>query len=128
MDYQETSLASALKGENNDCSVKALAIASGKHYDVVHAILKAEGRKDRKGAYMPQIMAAANKLGLKCYNITRQRKQWGTVRGIVSKLRGNRTYLVHTSRHILPVVNGKVEDWTDGRLNRVVTVWQIDKA
>jgi hypothetical protein len=43
--------------ESNDCSVRAVANASGKTYEECHAIMKALGRKD--GQFMGMRMAAA---------------------------------------------------------------------
>lgn len=41
--------------EWNDCGVRALALSTGVTYAKAHSLLKAEGRRDRKGTKLPQI-------------------------------------------------------------------------
>lgn len=57
---------SAALGENNDCAVKAVTIATGFSYEKIHAMMKAHGRKDRKGTLNYITRAVLNELG---YNV-----------------------------------------------------------
>jgi len=51
--------------EQRDCVVRALAIATGKPYPVVHAMLKKAGRKDGKGTYPSTHRKVAKQLGMR---------------------------------------------------------------
>src|SRR3977135_359688 len=48
--------------EWNDCAVRALALSTGVGYTKAHDLLKAEGRRDRKGTKLPQIKRSLAKL------------------------------------------------------------------
>lgn len=110
--------------ENRDCAVRAVAIVSGVDYRAAHAALKAEGRKDRCGTYPVQYCAALTKMGFEARKIE---FRGATVRTIGSQLRRGK-FLVRVSRHVLAVVDGKVMDWTEGRLHRVKDVYEVVPA
>lgn len=52
-------------GEENDCVVRAIVNASGRDYDCVHAFLKTEGRKDRRGTNIEAMISAFHKFDFK---------------------------------------------------------------
>jgi hypothetical protein len=112
-------------GERNDCGVKALAAACGATYAEARTALFGYGRRRGQSTEWHALWMAVHDFEFTAFNITRTRVQWGSVKTVASKLRPNRTYLVHTSRHILCVKGGEVHDWTDGRCHRIQRVWQI---
>lgn len=50
-------------GESNDCTVKALAIATGIPYEQAHGLLALRGRSFGKGTHMRNIWSAMKSLG-----------------------------------------------------------------
>lgn len=50
--------------EKNDCTVRALANATGMPYAEAHALLSKHGRRFRRGAYFEQSHAAYTEAGL----------------------------------------------------------------
>jgi len=114
-------------GECNDCSVIAVSIAGRVPYNVAHKALKHEGRKDGCGAYMYQTLNALSSMGCKFYEMSHGKQPNGsrwTATSIGRKFpRGY--YLVSMRGHIAAMVNGKVEDWTEGRRNIVLSVFKV---
>ena len=112
--------------EKRDCAVKALALVSGTHYAVVRDMLGKLGRK--RGGSTPKWMTykALRTLGLKTVDVTKCYKS-RTIVTLGREMRYRKgKYLVSTSRHILAVVDGKVEDWTKGRRHRVIKIERVE--
>lgn len=124
MDYSSMVEIARSLGEKNDCAVKAIAIATGTPYAEVHAELTRQGRKRRSGTYFHQTEGAVKNLG---FELQRVMVRSATVRTIARELKTG-TYLVRVHRHILCLKEGKVEDWSDGRLHRIVDVHRVVKA
>ena len=134
--------------ERNDCAVIAFSVVTGKSYADSHALLKKNGRKDRKDTYRETTCAALQEAGfryrkwgfikmqqmIKSYpgvhgqflkNITthhpvRFAEQWG------KELKG-KTLLFRTKTHILAVKDGKVQDWTQNRAMRVIEILEVER-
>jgi hypothetical protein len=122
-----------LKGERNDCSVKALALACDISYEDAYDEMLKVGRKKNKGAYTRQTLKALDNVGIKYREITpngrRIRQPNGlkyTVRTIGRDFYAG-TYIMTINGHILTMINGVVEDWTQGKLNRVQRLIKIIK-
>jgi hypothetical protein len=87
------------RGENNDCSVKALAMFANVRYMVAHAALKNEGRKDGRGVNVNMILEASAKLGkpidvaFEDGRITANRKSKETVGRTMIVVRGHVIYV-----------------------------------
>ena len=118
--------------EDRDCSVKAVAIVCNASYEEAHAALKKAGRKNRKGANMPMIVAAIRSLGAYIefegleadkHKGTNQRKC--PVSRIASRLPKKGRFLALTCNHIVAVVDGEVLDWTEGRRHQVKFTWEV---
>jgi hypothetical protein len=137
--YTKIREASAAMGENNDCSVVAIAAACGIPYEKAHAAMAARGRKNGKGAYSPDVEAAVGDLGFETKHIDPQsfiNKYPGVHKGLKSVTThhmdrfkqvwddGN-SYLLFTARHVGAVVDGVNVDWTKGRAKRVVELIQV---
>lgn len=108
-------------GESKDCAVKALSIVCGESYSEIHYRFSKLGRK--KGRATPNWMTwqVLNEFGFYRKRVEFKSKTIRTLGGEID----DKTYLVQTNRHILAIKDGKVEDWTKGRLNRVLSVWEI---
>ena len=121
--------------EYNDCTVKALAVATGEKYDVCHYALAKCGRKRRRGAHMLQMMRAASLLGFMMKPDDKRlhsiRKKKGS--GITGKTAGDwlpksKRFILEYSGHVAGVRNANVIDWTDDRCHRVFRIWTVSKA
>ena len=119
--YHQASLASLEKGETNDCTVKAVSIASGCSYDEAHKLMAEQGRKKGRGAHGWR--EALRKLGFRCVienSITAR-----TLATIMPMLENDKTYVIHSTRHVSAVVNGEFLDWAYMRQKHVDAVYQV---
>lgn len=129
--FEECVTDSAVIGETDDCSVKAVAIAARVSYSNAHKVLKACGRKNRKGASTGTISAAMFLLRAEMRSVDMNQLRMInhyrtlTVNNVVKYLRSDASYIMYTRDHVVAVRNGKVEDWTAGRKHRVLSVHQI---
>ena len=143
-------------GESNDCTVKALAIATGIPYEQAHGLLALRGRSYRKGTDMSSIWSAMRELGWTATTVVDRKKiefhdRWTalghkmTTTDEVKKMRKHRLYpaktiktlpdylpsrgifLVETSSHVLCVRAGQIHDWTKNRRHRITKIHQISR-
>lgn len=129
MDFSSLQEASKAHGEKADCAVKAVAVAAGVEYGVAHNLLKKHGRKDRSGTYFDETTRPAmGELGFELVDITYSVVSRGakTVRTF-GRMGLAGTFMVRTRRHILAAKDGKVIDWTDGRMHRILAVYRVVK-
>lgn len=115
--YHEASLASQEFNERNDCAVRAVAVATGVDYATVHKLFKKHGRRNGRGTPPSMTWAVVIELGFKLVDVTRKVPA-RTVRKASPYLHDG-SYLVSVRGHLLCVKDGKVEDWTAGRLHRI---------
>jgi hypothetical protein len=132
------------RGETNDCAVVALALATDLPYDTVHAAMKANGRGDRKGTNRDTTLRTVKDLGFEALEISPKQiiveypgrhidLQNVTVKHLerfaekLAWMKG-RNFLFSTGTHMLAVVDGKVQDWTEGRPFRVKFIWEIVRS
>lgn len=131
--------------ETNDCAVKAVALATGKPYAEVHAVMKALGRADRKGT--PNMITEAT---LKHFGF--RFRKWGFIKhqqliksypGVHAGLHSitthhprrfpeawaseaNKVLLLASSRHILCYRDGEIKDWSINRSLRIRDIYEIE--
>jgi len=124
MDILETIVQeSENKNEDKDCAVRALAIATDYTYDDVHYVFELCGRVHRQGTSTHMTKRAAKMLRFSMIDVT----DWyeaRTVRTLEREL-GYGRYIVRVNRHMLPIVNGRVYDWTKGRLHRILEIYKV---
>jgi hypothetical protein len=119
-------------GERNDCTVKAVSIACQIPYSEAHGYLKALGRRKgcgwfpnnhqrRKRGHVSGYIDNLDFLGIEYERVSVVSK---TVSQIEKELRTGH-YMVHVRGHVLALVDGKVQDWTEGRRHRIVSVYKI---
>lgn len=124
--------------ETNDCTVRALANASGMPYEDAHVLLKKYGRKNRCGAKFSTMHSAYNEAGFVLNSVhgttgqarfvarfTKREAEAGITLGkILPKLTFGE-YIVNVTGHAVAVVNGKLIDTFDNPSNkRVVAVFK----
>lgn len=112
--------------EKNDCAVRAVSIVTNYSYDDVHYIFSLCGRKQRHGTKWETTEKAVRLLRFRMVEITNTYSS-RTIRTLERELkrRGKNRLLVRVRGHVLPVVNGKVYDWTSGRCHRIQKVYRL---
>jgi hypothetical protein len=133
--------ASSAKGETNDCTVKALAAATGESYDDAWAALNRHGRPFRKGPkamlktingrraiVCPALEKAANELG---FDFRVMEKHEYRAKTMVTAERDpalrNGGFICMVRGHVAAVVDGEVIDWTEGRRHQVKEVYELKR-
>ena len=142
-EYLDLANNTALVGERGDCAVKAIAAIAKVPYATAHAALAAQGRKNRSGTYQHQTHGALKALG---YRVTEVGgieflRQYPSphcfvLRGITSHhpdrfarvWRDGKSYLMHTTSHVLACVNGEVIDWSRNKALRVRWIYRVEKV
>lgn len=130
---------SAAMGETNDCSVKAVALVANVSYAQAHEALKQRGRKERKGAYTHDIIAAVRATG-KEVTLVDQRSiianypspHRDVLKGLTTHhpRRFNKAwpkgrYLMFVKRHVAAVIDGELHDWTVNKAKRVQALYEV---
>ncbi len=130
-------------GERNDCAVRAIAAATGNAYDAVHALFKAEGRRDARGTPTTITWSVLKQLGFRAEQRTAQSfidqypgSHATALKSVTthhpdrfsSVWADGKTYLMFTPGHILAIVNGTNHDWTRGRALRATAIYEVFPA
>jgi len=102
--------ASHYPNEKNYCAVIALALSLGINFGKARKILLEQGRKTGEGT-LPRATHRAIEQGGKRIEYM-PRSSTGTVGTLTRRLPSKGTFLIHVARHILTVVDGKVQDWS----------------
>lgn len=113
-------------GHHRMCAPIAMALTSGETFDDCHEMLTILGLRKgkRTGTTYEGHMKGLHELG---FNTTRclvpnHIKTNITLRG---KLDPNKKYIIEYSGHVAAYVNGKIEDWSDGRRKRVIGIVEV---
>ena len=115
------------KFDTNDCTVKALAIATNSPYIKAHAVLASLGRKRGRGVgalhwdYGVAEVALKN-LGYTAKTINVPAK---TIASLSNYLDPSKRYICTVRGHALAFVNGKVEDWSEGSKRRILKIQEV---
>ena len=131
----------SLSGETNDCTVKALALATGISYQEAHQELAARGRKRGKGTNFFGVTEAIQARGFEVTRVSpesfirRYPKSHQILQNITTHhperfnrvWRDGHTYLCSVGGHCLTVINGTTHDWTRGHAKRVHLIYRITK-
>ena len=136
--FKKMSKSSNKWGETNDCSVKAVAIATGVNYETAHGKCALRGRSYRKGLSESRMLRAVKDLDFVTEPVKNNHKMSPTLwrqkysssmtigamqrAGVIPK-RG--VYIVFTRSHVLCVRAGQIHDWTDGRRHRITSVYHV---
>lgn len=130
------------RNETNDCSVKAIALACNVSYSTAKEVLAKFGRKDRRGAYTHDILAAARALGftvtpvdIKAIVNTYPEPHRSVLKGITThhprrfnKVWPKGNYLMFVPRHVAAVVDGQLHDWTINQAKRCTFLYKVEKV
>lgn len=113
--------------ETNDCAVIALSIVCQKPYLDVHTTFMKVGRKYRKGVSLGMIKQVIVMLTGTAPEYKFAYHEFGkrvTVSKVGNFLNRGR-YVAITRNHCLAVVDGNVQDWTNGRKHQVQTFMKV---
>lgn len=82
-----------------------------------------------KGMTVQQHLTVMRNLGMQLLELVpREWRAYGkTIRTFARNAPKEHKFVVYCSngRHVLPVVNGEVKDWSDGRLHRIYRVYRV---
>lgn len=138
-EYQDAVAIAAVAGERNDCTVKAVALVTGASYEKAREVLKALGRRDRKGTTSSVFMAAVRVLG-KDFRRVESREITSTYPSPHDTLQHvtshhprrfnkvwdkSKTYIMASSTHAFAVVGGETKDWSVNRSLRATAIYEI---
>jgi hypothetical protein len=137
--FARLNLTSQLKGETNDCSVKAVAVVAGVVYDEAHRALAARGRKLRKGAWTHDILAVVRLFGKEVAR--RDAREFicqypSPHRDVLKSVtthhprRFNKAwpkgkFLLFSKGHVSAVVDGQLHDWAVNKAKRVIAIYEV---
>lgn len=111
--------------ETRDCAVRAIALATNTPYAEAHAALKAQGRRDRRGAKMVWIAEALKEVATEVEDLT-SGVIFGTLAQTIQKYPEGR-YVVITTGHAQALINGTIHDTMQisGPRSRVKRVFRV---
>jgi len=111
--------------ENNDCSVRSLAQATGSSYEAAYAALAAAGRVAGNGASILQIWKAAKALGFSISEVTTPKNT--TTAKFSAKVAKLPTSLLICEDHVACLQNGVVLDWAASESLPVVQIYTVER-
>ena len=123
MDYRSSKEISKQYGERNDCAVHAISLSTGVPYDEVWTQLALMGRRTGKGTERYMTYEVIRKLGFELVNLTATHRP-RLVKQLANYLHTGK-FMVFVSRHVLAVIDGKVEDWSDGRGHQILDIFMV---
>lgn len=96
---------SHLKGEKDDCLVRALVVVTGMSYEDSYALCELAGRPPRKPWYVKSVVFAANTLGINFKKITLDRRMSAST---FARMNPKGRFYVTMKGHCFAIVDGKV--------------------
>lgn len=128
-------------GERNDCTVRALALTTGAPYEAARAHLAAFGRRKNRGTawwrfvvwfegktlngYRLKELALPKKTDHQDRHPLRQQcTTWRTV-GQFAAAHPRGRYILRVAGHAIPLIDGVVTDWKEGKARRLLGVTQV---
>lgn len=116
--------------EKNDCAVIAFAIVMRTTYKAAHELCASIGRRVRGRTYTSHAYGAIAALGFVLEPVANLRQASGsryTPKTIGDKLKRG-YYLCYCNGHVFAVVNGTVEDWTQGRRHHITSAYKVTRT
>ena len=140
-EYRISRLNSEEFKENNDCAVVAVSVATGTPYNVVHKIMKQNGRKEGRGTFHTITKKTLAVLGYELKTvwardfIDRYPGRHKNLRSVTSHhprrfhdvWADGKTYLFQSNSHIWCVRDGENRDWSINRALRVIHIYELVK-
>lgn len=124
--YDECRIASSLKLEAQDCTVMALAIATGEGYNMAHYAMEDCGRMRWRATSMNTMGQAAKALGYTMTKVLpRYYKDTAKTAITAERLGWKGSYLIEYDGHVAAMVDSNIHDWTSGRRHRILDIWLV---
>ena len=113
-------------GERSDCTVRALATATGASYDEAYRFMAANGRKKNKGAYFERAIAQHQVLG----HTFIKTPTFVKARGINAAIKRNPvlrygTWVLKMKGHVATLKDGKILDSFDSSRKDILWAWSV---
>ena len=144
IDFERCAIDAHFSGEDNDCAVKAVAIATQTAYQTVADIMGELGRKRGKPTHDYIMWQALRALGFIALSpvdgfpidfngeevehvtpIPRGRRKNFTFRSVPEVLDADGVYLVSSCNHVACYYRGEWQEGQTTGLQRVKTVWEV---
>jgi hypothetical protein len=140
LDYRTLTLNSEkAQYENNDCTVKAVALVCQVSYEVAHAELARLGRRPGKGCNASVWLLAIRNLGfeLRCVHpheiISRFPSSHQKLKGLTSHhprrfpkhWDNSKVYVARSSGHAFAIIKGETQDWSINKVLRIRSIWEV---
>lgn len=113
--------------ERRDCAVVAASLACRVDYKKTHALFKILGRRDGDGTPRSIQSHAVRLLGCDVekirYPVQKNGNRYTPI--TIGKLCNRGYWMVFVSGHVLAVINGEVQDWSEGTRRRITEVWKV---
>jgi len=127
-DFQ-TLLADAERHKDNRCCAPiAVAVLTGNKFRTVQNWFSKLGRRIGRGTPRWMTYQVLKNNGYELRRCEKMEKRFRTVRTLERNVSKRANLLVFTRGHALAIKNGKVQDWTKGRLNRIQKIYIVEKA
>ena len=110
--------------DTNFCTVIAVATVLNQSFGKARYKMQKAGRVHKKGTYANLYHAVIKRSGYDLNYISGF--EGHHVKTMGQKL-GQGTYLIQVRGHVLAMVDGKINDWSEGRSLRVKTVFKVTK-
>lgn len=142
-EYSTISASTKRNNEDNDCSVKALALLTGLEYEQALTVLTMVGREPKKGVSTIQIIEALESCDLVLENVSSHHfiNRYPTAHRNALKSvtthhperfnkvwKDGNNYLVFTKDHVLAVKDGLNCDHTAGKALRVLSIYKVTQG
>jgi len=114
--------------ESNDCAVIAVAAVLNKSYREVHTVMKANGRRNRKGTPWGISWRTLKHFGFKAVPVKKPvgcKTMTSAPRALRRAGYGKKNLLIAIRRHVAAFVDGEVQDWSQGRRHHIRSIWEI---
>lgn len=136
--FQELHDASKIMQENNDCTVKAVAIVTGIPYQQAHKKMADMGRKNGRGAFGTE--RAIRELGFNLKKVDigeiiasypkphcKVLKNFTThhPRRFPGCIDASKVYLAFSSGHAIAIKDGVVHCWSINRALRIISLYEV---
>jgi hypothetical protein len=122
--YENVKKARAEYFEANDCTVMAIAIATGESYGMAHYAMECAGRIARRGAGLADMKRALNSLGWTWHRMKREDFSARTPISLEREALPG-TYIVSFRSHVAAMVDGEIFDWIKGRRHRIEALYMV---
>lgn len=122
--YKAVVEASKAANEANDCTVRAVALATGIDYDKAHAALAEAGRVRRTGCNDGVWLEALKSLGFSG-RLQKIEALAPTMKTIAPQLDERVNYIIVQHKHVAAYADGRVLDWSFNREKHVLAVYAV---